>query len=218
MPGSRALFYRPPFVSWVGHLSFVLRSLPLRSLRSLRETNGGYEWRTEDGTKTRQRRYEVKGTWGDDTRWTESVTPGPWSSGVVSSPHTVPFRFTVVSVPFAHSLRSSHSLHLTPSEATGTEWEGAEWGGPVPGPPHNSGSRLSPSDVALRAGLSRERGLLPVTLSTSPHSSPSHHLLFSCRRERHATGGGEEVGRRRIMWVNRPEDWQNLEWIRPFIS
>ena len=132
MPGSRALFYRPPFVSWVGHLSFVLRSLPLRSLRSLRETNGGYEWRTEDGTKTRQRRYEVKGTWGDDTRWTESVTPGPWSSGVVSSPHTVPFRFTVVSVPFAHSLRSSHSLHLTPSEATGTEWEGAEWGGPVP--------------------------------------------------------------------------------------
>ena len=121
MPGSRALFYRPPFVSWVGHLSFVLRSLPLRSLRSLRETNGGYEWRTEDGTKTRQRRYEVKGTWGDDTRWTESVTPGPWSSGVVSSPHTVPFRFTVVSVPFAHSLRSSHSLHLTPSEATGTE-------------------------------------------------------------------------------------------------
>ena len=128
MPGSRALFYRPPFVSWVGHLSFVLRSLPLRSLRSLRETNGGYEWRTEDGTKTRQRRYEVKGTWGDDTRWTESVTPGPWSSGVVSSPHTVPFRFTVVSVPFAHSLRSSHSLHLTPSEATGTEWEGAEWG------------------------------------------------------------------------------------------
>jgi len=41
--GSRALFYRPPFVSWVGHLSFVLRSLPLRSLRSLRETNGGYE-------------------------------------------------------------------------------------------------------------------------------------------------------------------------------
>lgn len=92
-----------------------------------RETNGGYEWRTEDGTKTRQRRYEVKGTWGDDTRWTESVTPGPWSSGVVSSPHTVPFRFTVVSVPFAHSLRSSHSLHLTPSEASGTEWEGAEW-------------------------------------------------------------------------------------------
>ena len=60
--GSRALFYRPPFVSWVGHLSFVLRSLPLRSLRSLRETNGGYEWRTEEGTKTRQRRYEVKGT------------------------------------------------------------------------------------------------------------------------------------------------------------
>ena len=139
MPGSRALFYRPPFVSWVGHLSFVLRSLPLRSLRSLRETNGGYEWRTEDGTKTRQRRYEVKGTWGDDTRWTESVTPGPWSSGVVSSPHTVPFRFTVVSVPFAHSLRSSHSLHLTPSEATGTEWEGAEWGGPVPGPASVSG-------------------------------------------------------------------------------
>lgn len=42
-------------------------------------------------------------------------------------PHTVPFRFTVVSVPFAHSLRSSHSLHLTPSEASGTEWEGAEW-------------------------------------------------------------------------------------------
>ena len=49
-----------------------------------------------------------------------------WILGVLVIPHTVPFRFTVVSVPFAHSLRSSHSLHLTPSEATGTEWEGAE--------------------------------------------------------------------------------------------
>ena len=81
-------------------------SVPLRSLRSLRETNGKVwvkDWRTE--RRPDRGDTEVKGTWGDDTRWTESVTPGPWSSGVVSSPHTVPFRFTVVSVPFAHSLR-----------------------------------------------------------------------------------------------------------------
>ena len=185
MPGSRALFYRPPFVSWVGHLSFVLRSLPLRSLRSLRETNGGYEWRTEDGTKTRQRRYEVKGTWGDDTRWTESVTPGPWSSGVVSSPHTVPFRFTVVSVPI-RSLTTFLSLTSPYSERSDWNGVGRSWvrgpgsrpevmrerKGPwserraasrhlrgsaraahCPLPPPHLTSRLSPSDVALRAGL-----------------------------------------------------------------
>ena len=197
MPGSRALFYRPPFVSWVGHLSFVLRSLPLRSLRSLRETNGGYEWRTEDGTKTRQRRYEVKGTWGDDTRWTESVTPGPWSSGVVSSPHTVPFRFTVVSVPFAHSLRSSHSLHLTPSEATGTEWEGAEWGGPVPGPKWwGSGRAREVSDEPPHVTYAARHGRLTV-----PYRRPTSHPASLRRMSPSGPGSARSDGTEAVWEV-----------------
>jgi len=148
MPGSRALFYRPPFVSWVGHLSFVLRSLPLRSLRSLRETNGGYEWRTEDGTKTRQRRYEVKGTWRDRT---ERVTNG---GGERCERRAAPFLLTFVTIAAFRSLSSPGSgLNLppcfrrlsvtarvsflsslnTPVHIIDLEAVGMEWGDPTSG-------------------------------------------------------------------------------------
>ena len=108
-----------------------------------------------------------------------------------------------VSLPFRHLLRSLLTLGSLPSpyplhslgEAAATRPGGREWG------------------VGKERWCDKRTRIITGTLSPSPHSSPSHHLLFSCRRERHATGGGEEVGRRRIMWVNRPEDWQNLEWI-----
>ena len=118
MPGSRALFYRPPFVSWVGHLSFVLRSLPLRSLRSLRETNGGL-WvkdggRNEDPTEA-IRSEETEGTThGGRNMTTKGLTLMPWVSRSL--------RFSVLSA-------REHAIHprSLPSSGPAPPSERSEW-------------------------------------------------------------------------------------------